>query len=187
MQRNTYIAGLALALTLPHSAGAADLSWDFVDLRYVGYEEPGADGDGFSLAGAFSVNDQWTVVGGYEDLGVDVFGFDADLELLRIGLGYHAPINGSVEGFTEVTYETIKATVLGFSAEDDGYGVGFGLRGMATESIELSGGLRYVDTGVSDTLISLGAVFHLGDSIGLTATYEDGDASFWGVGARFSF
>ena len=39
----------------------------------------------------------------------------------------------------------------------------------------------------SDTLISLGAVYNVTDAVALTANYEDGDSTFWGVGARFSF
>jgi hypothetical protein len=187
MERQHHIAGLVLALTLPITAGAADLSWDFVDVRYVGYEEPGADGDGFGIAGSFSVNDEWYALGGYEDLTVDVFGFDAGFTLWRLGMGYHAALNGSVQGFTEVTYETMEVSILGFSADENGYGVRLGLRGMATDSLELTGGLRYVDAGASDTLVSLGAVLNVSDTIALTANYEDGDSSFWGVGARFSF
>lgn len=187
MERKQLIAGLALALTLPLTAGAADLSWDYVDVRYMGYEEPGADGDGFGIGGSFSVNDEWYVVGGYEDLTVDVFGFEAGFTLWRLGLGYHAAINDSVQGFTELTYEAMEVSVLGFSADDDGYGARFGLRGMVTDALELSGGLRYVDSGTSDTLISLGAVYNVTDTVAVTANYEDGDSSFWGVGARFSF
>lgn len=187
MARKNLIAGLALALTLPFAAGAADLSWDYVDVRYTGYEEPGADGDGFGIAGAFSVNDQWYALGAYDDLGLEAFGFDVDVSMWRLGMGYHAPIDGSVHGFAEVTYEAIEVSVLGFSADDNGYGVRFGLRGMVTDALELSGGLRYVDVGSSDTLISLGAVYNVTETVALTANFEDGDSSLWGIGARFSF
>jgi hypothetical protein len=187
MDRKNFIAGLALASILPLTAGAADLQWSYVDVRYTGYEEPGADGDGFGIGGSYAIGTDWYVLGAYDDLALEAFGFDVDATMWRIGLGSHRPVNDSAEVFTEITYEAISVSVLGFSADDNGYGFRFGLRGMVTDSFEASGGLRYVDTGFSDTLLSLGAVYHLNDRAGLTFNYEDGDSTLWAVGARFAF
>jgi hypothetical protein len=187
MKNSKLIAGLALALALPLTATAADLSWDFVDVRYTAYEEPGADGDGYGIAGSKALSDSFYVFGAYDDLTVDVLGFDAGVTFWRLGMGHHRPINDSVEYFADISYETISVDVFGTTVEDNGYGFRFGLRGQVAESLELSGGLRYVDTGFSDTLLSLGGVWEISEKFGLTASYEDGDASLWAIGARFNF
>ena len=187
MRTKNFCAGLALACFLPLTAGAADLQWTYLDVRYDGYEEPGADGDGYGIGGSYALGDAYYLLGAYDTFGLEAFGFDVDATMWRVGFGTHRAVNDSAEFFSEFTYEAIEVSVLGFSADDNGYGFRLGLRGMVTDSFEASGGIRYVDTGFSDTLLSLGAVYHVNDRVGIAFNYEDGDSTLWGVGARFAF
>lgn len=187
MNLTKHLAGLALALALPLAASAADLSWDFIDVRYMGYEEPGVDGDGFGIAGSKAMSDEFVVFGAYEDLSVDVLGFDAGVVFYRVGLGHHRPINDQFDYFADFSYEAMSVEVLGVSADDSGYGFRIGLRGNVGENFELSGGIRYVEIGVDDTRLALGAVWNATETFGITFNFEDGDASIWSVGGRFSF
>lgn len=187
MKHSKLIVGLALALTLSLSATAADLSWDFVDVRYTVLEEPGVDGNGFGIAGSKSLSDSFYLFGAYDDLTIEVFGIDAGVTVWRLGMGHHRPINDDVEYFVDISYEAFSVEFLGVTADDSGYGFHFGLRGQVAESLELSGGLRYIDTGFSDTLISLGAVWEVSEKFGFTASFEEGDSTLWAIGARFNF
>jgi len=181
------LAGLGLALALPLTVGAADLNWSYLDVRYTGYEEPSVTGDGFGVTGSYAVGNSVYVIGAYDDLGLEILGFDADGTLWRIGLGTHRAVNGSTEIFSEISYETVELSIGGFSADDNGYGFRIGLRGFVTEAFEASGGLRYIDTGASDTLLGIAGVYHLNDRFAVTANYEDGDATIWAAGIRIGF
>jgi hypothetical protein len=185
MERKHIIAGLALALALP--AAAADLSWDWVDLRYTGYDAQNGSGDGVGVSVVKSIGDSVYVIGAYDDLSLEVLGFDVDATLWRVGIGSHRRVSDKIHAFSELTFENAEVGAGIGSADDSGYGFRFGLRGMATDSLELNGGIRYIDVGSTDTLLGFGAVLSIGERFALTTSYEDGDDSFYTFGARYNF
>jgi hypothetical protein len=65
----------------------------------------------------------------------------------------------------------------GFNADDDGYLLDLGLRGLVTEGVELEGGLHYTDfdEGGDDTGFYFGGRFHFNETWALGAEYQSSD------------
>lgn len=146
---------LLVALSAMSSASFAAPPRGYFDAYFVTDSEIGDDdrkGDGYGLKGALSLAEQWFLTGEYQDVEYDdlVGDFDGDnaedrigteLNQLRLGLGYRAPVGGSTLAFVQAEYLDVEAeadvvlsnggdTVAGSGAvDDDGYGIHAGLRG----------------------------------------------------------
>ena len=145
------------------------------------------DGDGFGIGGSFEVADNWHVIGGYSSLGLD---FGIDLKSLQIGAGYHIDISATTSFYTNLLWVNAELDAGGsLTADDDGFGIGIGLRSNVTDRVELEGGLNYVDLGDGDsTSISGAAWYALTDNFSLGITAEaDEDVLGFGVGGRLYF
>ena len=83
----------------------------------------------------------------------------------------------------------VKQETLG-SYDDDGYGLGLGIRAMVSEKFELSGGLNYIDLSDSgsDTVVSVGAGFDVTRNIQVGAGISSSDdGTGYNLGVRFYF
>ena len=73
------------------------------------------------------------------------------------------------------------------SADDDGFGLGVGLRGRVTDNIELEAGINYVDLddGGDDTSLAAGGRYYFTPAFAVGAGFEVGDdVTSWTVGVR---
>ena len=73
--------------------------------------------------------------------------------------------------------------------DDDGFGLGAGVRVAASEKIELNLGLNYVDTDSSnDTALEAGFLFNATDAfaIGVSGSWDD-DVNVWSLDGRLYF
>lgn len=168
------------------SAQASDLDYNFVQGSYKTVDLEGADLDGFGVNGSFKFNDSFYGIVGYDkvnDSGVD-------LSETAVGLGFRHAISDKTDWVSELSY--VRNDLEGFA--DNGYRIATGVRGMVSDKVELNGKVNYTD--VSDFGkgfgVSVGSVFHVNDSFGITLGYDfsdrdDFDYDGWNLGARFSF
>ena len=187
------LLGITLAL-LATPALAADLSYSFVELGYqraelddqlAGFD---VDGDGFGISGSFEINENWFVPISYNSLGFD---FGVDLDQASAGIGYHTGLSNGSDFFATLNYLRAEVSASGFgSADEDGYGVTAGIRGMLTDSVELSGSLSYSDlgNGADGTAFGASALYNFSESFALGFNLGiDEDVTIYGLGARFYF
>ena len=183
---------LAVTTLLVYSgaAFAEDFDYNFVQASYgqVELDDVDVDGDGFGIAGSVEVSEHFHLFGGYT---TGDFDFGVDSTDLSAGLGYNAPISETVDLVASIAYVSTEVDIPGFgSVDDNGYGLGLGLRGMATPAVELNGGISFVDLGDSgdDTSFAAGFLYHFSDAFaaGLSGGWSD-DATSYQLNGRFSF
>ena len=145
------------------------------------------DGDGFGIGGSFEVADNWHIVGGYSSIGFD---FGIDLNTLSVGGGYHTAISDTTSFYANLLWLNAEADAGGGqSFDDDGFGIGIGLRSNITDRVELEGGLTHVDYGDGNgTALSAAGWYKFTDAFSLGVTFAaEEDVLGFGVGGRFYF
>lgn len=188
--RNRIILGSLAALGLAGPALAqGGFSYNFVELGYVNTEidNPDIDGDGFGLRGSLAVSKNFHVFTEYADQDFDG---NVDGKTFELGGGLNWALSPNLDLIATISYVRSEVdTPLG-DFDDDGYGLGLGLRGRATGQLELTGGIRYVDLDDSGDNTSLrvgGRYFFTPQfAVGLDLDYDD-DATSWVLGARYTF
>lgn len=146
---------LIATLSMMSTTVMAESPRGYVDAYFVSdaqIEEPDTQGDGYGFKGALSLAGSLFLTGEYQDVSYDdaVADFDGDdvedrigfdLNQMRIGLGYRAPVSARTQGLVRAEYLDMEADadaqlsnegapVSGTaSVDDDGYGVHAGLRG----------------------------------------------------------
>lgn len=181
---------ILLLLAFTASASAKDFDYDFFQLTYgnIEFDDINVDGDGFGLAGSYSINEDFHVFAGYEAAGLD-FGIDATT--IGAGLGWHTTLSPVVDLVASVSYQYIELDAPGGgNADDNGLGLGIGLRYAATELLELNAGISYVDLSDSgnDTGFGIGGLYSFTDAfaLGLSGDWSD-DSTSYTLAGRFYF
>jgi hypothetical protein len=142
--RKIAMLGAVAALGMSGAALAADgVSHSFVEAGY-GYSElaGGAfeDGHGFQLAASYELPANVIVAARYSDVDYG----PGSVKLLGAGVGYKWALGASFDFVAAASYEQFDA---GGSFDEDGFGLSAGLRGLLTDTVELSGSLKYTDLG----------------------------------------
>lgn len=185
--------GLAV-VCLAAPAMAEDLSYNFVQAGYGwltiddDFISGDIDGDGFNVSGSVEVGENWFIVANYASADFD---FGIDLDELGVGVGFHAPVSDRADFFTTVSYLSAEVSLSGFgTADDDGFGIAVGLRGMASDKIELSGAISYADLGdgADGTSIDGEALYDFTDtfSAGVNLGFGE-DTTVYGIFGRLYF
>ena len=177
------------------TALASELSYTYVEVKYVDGEILDADADGFGLTGSVALGDTFFLAGGYQDGEVDVTGGDLDLSLLRLGLGAHGSITDSLDWVAELDYAQVdlKASIAGVgsgSSDENGYILDVGLRGLMGEAAEYSIAIIQSDFGSSATGFRVGGRYHFGEtqlSVGLDYVQYDSEFDQLELGLRYQF
>lgn len=196
---------LSLALIAAAGVGAAqasDLSYNYVQGSYteteVSAEGQSVDIDGFNLGGSFELGDMFFVTldfgkasGNDTILGADV---DVDADTRTLGFGLHTAINDKVDFVASLakTSADITADIEGFGEIDgdaDANLLSVGVRGLASESVELFANAIYVDgEDDSETNFNIGGMYHVSSNFGLGLSFTSADdADATSVFARFTF
>jgi hypothetical protein len=193
--RNTGALCAAALLGLPLAATASPLSYNYVEAGYVKVEpdDDNFDYDGFraKISGQFA--DAAYLFASYGELESDRIGNTTlEQEVITAGLGLRAPLGPATDFNAEVAYVYADFTrngPLGFSEDDNGFGLGAGLRHLFAPQFEGSVKLDYVDVFEDDeTTLTFSGLFHLTPALSLGAAYSIGDdADGWTVGGRFNF
>lgn len=186
MINKRWLLGLAASFFAIGTA-AADLDYNYVEVRYVDAEldEVSVDGDGFLIGGSFELTEEWLIVGSYRDLGFD---FGVDASLLEAGFGYIVPTDTpfDVVGYAKLARAKVEAN--GFDDTENGFSVAVGGRGMINENIEVRAFLNHIDIDGSDTFLEFAGDWHFNDQFALGASIElGGDADAFSIGGRFFF
>ena len=185
---------LTALLAFSASVSAEDFSYNYFGAGYTrinlddGFVD--IDGDAFGLNGSYEINESFYVFAGYGMGEFEEAGVTVDMDTLRAGIGWHTPLSDQVDLVTDLSYEYIDLSAFGVSVDDNGFGLGVGLRFAATDNVELNAGINYVDfgDGGDDTGFGIGALFGVSDNIdiGLSADWAD-DTSAYGINGRFYF
>lgn len=172
------------------SAQASDLDYSYVQGSYKNGDIEGVGMDGFGVNGSFKFSDSFYGLLSYDKLSDS----GVDFAETAVGVGFRHGISDKSDWISELSYVRDKADLGFFDVSDNGYRVATGVRSMVSDKVELNGKVNY--TNISDFGngfgASLGGVYHVNDSFGITASYDfsdrDGDnIKSWNLGARFSF
>jgi len=188
--------------------------WQFVELTGTGIPgDDSPDGDGFFGGGSYAVTDLFHVFASYGEATLDVrssdpgiLNTDVDLTQLNVGAGINYGVTDSIDVVARAAWVDTDVDVdAGGSSSESGYRLEAGVRGMATPSIEINGGLSYADAGslqfreagssdgvssnVSDKLaVRVGAFYNIVDwlAVGVDGSFS-GDTKFYGATVRAYF
>jgi len=182
------ITGLLLAAAGVSSAD--EFSYDLFNIGYgiVEFDDIDVDGDGVGVDGSFAIADNYHLFANYQ---VGDFDFNIDSTSYGLGIGYNRPVSDVVDLVARLSYEYVELDAPGFQAVDDnGFGLGVGIRFNATEQLELNAGLQYIDLSDSgdDTGFNAAALYNFNDVFSATLSGEwNDDASAYTLGGRFYF
>ncbi len=185
---STVLGGVLLANAA--AAGEQGPNYTFMEAGYqhVEFDDFEADGDALALQGSFALNDMFNLVGNYQDGSIESdFGVDVDVTTLELGGGIHMPLSPTVDFVSELTWVTMELDAGAFGdVDDDGYGLGAGVRAMLTPSLELGGGIKYMDVAdEDDTSFGGKVVYHFTDMFAMTGVASFGDnVTTYGLGLR---
>ena len=179
------------------SAGAQGFEYDYFSVGYsrIDFEDDfggSADGDTFGAAGSYGLTENFFVLGSFDTGDVeDDFGDSVDVMLYDLGFGYHMPLTDNVDVFGTLSYEYVELSDGGFSFDENGFGVGIGLRARTGNALEFNAGLELIDLDdfVGDgTFLNLGALYSVTDNlqIGLDGSLGD-DLSTYTLSGRYYF
>lgn len=181
---------ISLLLVTSAAASAEGFNYTFLQLDYkvIEIDDVNIDGDGFGLSGSFAINPDWFLFGAYEAAGLD-FGIDATT--IIAGIGHNTALSRVLDAYARVSYQYVDWEFPnGGSDDDNGLGLGVGVRFAAGERFELNAGLDYnyfSDDG-GDLAISAGARFNFKRalSLGLGGSWSD-DVSSYTLDGRINF
>jgi len=173
------------------SANSSPLGYTYWQFDVVRGDGDGyLDGpDGFDVHGSYALAQPGLFLfGGFSHLSGSVGFSSPDTNNLTVGAGMHTPINPLTDVVFEVSAMHANAESQSPSSAFNGwgYGVGAGLRHMATESLEVNGGMRFTEFDDSDSEFTLhaGLVYRASPVIGLctdVTTSDDLDTLTLGI------
>lgn len=186
MNIRTLCATAVASLVLP-GISQAEFNYTSVEFGYVDVEyDPGnLDGDGFSVSGTFSVSDSFFIGGSYDD-----YDFDSgqDAEIVEVMGGYFHPMNDTLDFVATFSYAELSSG--GFGGDNDGLGIGGGVRTSLSDSFELEAMLEYVDwdEGDNDSGVEVRGRYFFNDGFAVTAQIDLGkDIETFRLGIRAEF
>ena len=175
MKLGKVVLGSLMLASAPLAAMADDMSYSYVDAAYVETDIDNApSADGFGLRGSVGFAENWFVFADYASQSVQ----GIDLDSYDVGVGGHYGLNERLDLVGRLGYTKLELDAGGgFDADDDGYLLDLGLRGLVTEGVELEGGLHYTDfdEGGDDTGFYFGGRFHFNKTWAVGAEYQSGE------------
>ena len=187
MKRTALFA--AIAAVFAPGLVLAEMNYTNFEVSMIDVELDSAnvDGDGFALEGSHELNDRFHLFGEWQDQSLD-FGIDG--RSLELGGGYTHSFSDKLDFVGTVSYIDAELKQGSLTADDDGLGIGGGIRSRVAESVELDASLQLVDfdESGSDTGYSFGGHYYFNDSmaIGASADFTD-NADTLRVGFRGEF
>jgi hypothetical protein len=157
---------------LPGAAGAAELSYTYLEAGYNVFDDRDLDFSGtqWSVYGSRQVSPGAYLFGGYRhqdgDLSFSGMDYSADSDALEGGIGAKQPVRDDVDLNVEVAVLVKELKTKGASSalsdSDTGFGMAMGLRARVTPRIEANGAVGFVNIfDNSSTGVNLGTVVRL--------------------------
>lgn len=184
MRKLTILTALAAAAAMP-AAALADVSYSYVGAGYAALKPDGIDRlDGYKLEGSLAVHENVHLIANY----LRAKDSPVTAHRTRVGAGYNMPLNSQFDMVGRLGWSFAKVSVSGFgSSKDDGVFGQAGVRGMATDALEVNAFLTY-DDNEEKVSADVGAVYHFTPQLGATAGYTySSEVQTWDVGLRYNF
>ncbi len=164
------------------TAEEAALSYTYVGVGYETGDIADIDTSGFGIYGSKALNDSFFLVGSYlsiesDDQFTDGFVTD-DIEAtgFNIGIGFHTPINPTVDFVSTLSYSDVEVEFADESEDGNGYIIAAGVRAMPSDVLELSAFIDYGDIeDGSETGYSFAARYFTTPDISLGLGYGSSD------------
>lgn len=180
------VAGLlASSFAFGQSSGQpkADLSYDYLELRFVDVDRAG--GDGFRFNGSYDLGNNWLIVGGLTSLD---FNNNIDATIFEIGAGYVWHYSEDFDLVSTLRYANADFDSSFGSADDDGLAFSAGIRGKLTPDFEIRGNVHHVTIGNSDSYLELAGDYYFAPQFAAGISLEfAGDDDVITVGGRWFF
>lgn len=182
---------LGLIVLLASFAGTAhaEFNYDWVGVSYgnVDFDDLNVDGDGVGFDLTLGITESFHLFGGAETADLD---FNVDITRWAAGVGFNTPMTETIDVIAQLSYENLEVdTALG-SADDDGFGLGVGMRVAVSDLVEINGAISYVDfdDAGDDTVFDVGTWFNITESIsiGINGSFDD-DVNTYRLAGRFYF
>ena len=184
------LAGLALPVS------ASEVKYDYLEVSKQKFRTGDINFRGTGFGGSMLTDGGLLLVASKRDLDADlnIHGFNVNMgiEVTSFGFGGKSEISDYSDFFFLIQYVDLKAkaSILGYSDSitESGKGAQMGIRSMASDNLELSASINYIDVDGSSSTKSLGANYYLTDSFSLGVNYElDGSESGTSIVARMYF
>lgn len=188
------LIALALAAMLPLSAQAGEIKYSFIEAGYASSDFFDETFDGYALKGSIEFGGNFYGSLSYRD--VDNNDFDVQFDETVLNLGYHHSLSDKADFIAEIGYVRVGTDLGSFGSDSsDGYRVAAGFRGLMAPKFEgeIKGYYTDInDLGDAEFGVTLGSVFHINQTWGITASYDytkflDENIGTWGLGVRASF
>ncbi|HEY6598628.1 MAG TPA: outer membrane beta-barrel protein [Pseudomonadales bacterium] len=187
---STVLGGVMLANAAMASEHGLDYTFMEAGYQHVEIDDFDADGEALALQGSVALNHMFNLVGNFQDGSIDAGAADVDVTTIELGGGMHLPLSPTVDFVTELTWINMELDAGGFGdVDDDGYGLGAGVRAMVTPSLELGGGIKYSEVADEDeTSFGGKIVYHFTDMFAMSGMASFGDnTTTYGLGLRANF
>lgn len=188
---------LVILFAFSGAAFADDFKYSSVTVGYMNAEfdddfGSSVDGDLFGINGSAAIGESFFAFGSYATGEVsDDFGSDVDMDQANIGFGHHMSLSETVDLVTSLSYEYIELSDQGVSIDENGLGLGVGMRFAASDNVELNGAINYVDYGTvfGDRTSFEGAfLYNFTENFTVSVGGEWGDdVTQYTVGGRYYF
>jgi hypothetical protein len=166
------------------------VSYSYLEGGYVHskLDDLDIDGSGFGIQGSYAFAKNVHGFAGYQNQDFD---FDVNIDQWEFGAGVNFSVSPKLDVVGRLAYVGIKAEIPGLaSADDSGVGASAELRSRLTDTLELHGGVSYVNLNDSGngTSGTLGArvFFTKMFALGADASFNDDGTTFM-LGARVDF
>lgn len=183
MKKLTLLA-LALSLALPAAAQAQDISYTYLEGGYTRIESA-FEADGWAVNGSAAISDDFHVFAGYSQS--DLNGFNADLDIFNVGIGYNHAFSKNLHGLARFGYENFDANLGG---SIDAWFTEVGVRAALGSHVEgwALAGYEDPEDFSGDFYAKIGTLINITPRVGLSAEVKliDGDQQYF-VGPRISF
>jgi hypothetical protein len=175
------VQGVAIAQTVEKKP--VDLSYTFAELRFVDVDFRG--GDGFRLNGSYELEGNWLIVGGLTALD---FNNSDDSILVELGGGYVWHYSEDFDLLSSVRVVRSDVDVGGIGADETGFALSAGTRGLLTPQFEIRGSVNHINLDDSDTYLELAGDYYFTEQFSAGVSLEfAGDMDAFTIGARWFF
>lgn len=172
MRKTLLVAILAAA---PH-AHAAELKWSGIKagVLSVDYDQIQADGEGGGIAGSIAAGEIAYVSG--SAVGYTIENTSIHVTKTAFGLGAHTNFATDTAIYGELGFWSDEVDYGYYTFEDDGTAIGFGVRHMPNDHLELNAGFtRFSSDGDSSDSLGVGLRVYATENVYIGAGFADGE------------
>ena len=186
------IIGVLVSTLLLPGLAMAEFKYTNIEVNFIDVDfdagPASVDGDGYRFSGMYLMNPNAFLHGKYED---HDYGFGIDGSVIEFGAGYRHGLSSTLDLIATASYVNAELGVGGLgSVDDDGLGLGGGVRAQVGSSFQVEALLSYVnmDNGGSDTGVDLLGRYYFNDRYAVSvATSFDDNVDTFSVGFRAEF